>query len=340
MKILSNPSISKWRVLLEYCGAASIYHTPEWKEFLENALNLKSCYLFSEDENGKIVGMLPLVYMKSRLSGDRLCSLPFSYRCGVIGSPSSYSHLISKAINLSNESTSHALEIRDYIDSEYFIKVNSFSYFGLDLSIGLEAVSSKLKRDAKRGIKRSIDKGINVEKSNNMGDLREYYELNCLTKREKGVPCHSWSFFKNMKYQLGDYFSLYLGKEDGNTIGGGVTMNFKDTALFGYSASHPKMSDSFVNHAIIWRIITDGIERGYRYLDLGRVSPDNKGLIHFKTKWGATEFKLHYSYFPKQTKPMILDRATIKYRLATDIIRLMPVPIYKKFSDASFYHFG
>ncbi|MCK4454653.1 GNAT family N-acetyltransferase, partial [Candidatus Parcubacteria bacterium] len=69
-------------------------------------------------------------------------------------------------------------------------------------------------------------------------------------------------------------------------------------------------------------------------------SYDNVGLINFKKRWGTVEKKLYYSCYPKNPESLTENRDNLKYKLGTKVIRKMPMPVYKKFSDAVFGSFG
>lgn len=75
----------EWKEFLSRSEYATVYHTPEWKKTLEESFGYKPYYLFVKDESDLIVGMLPLFYVKSKLTGNRLSSLPFSHISGPVG---------------------------------------------------------------------------------------------------------------------------------------------------------------------------------------------------------------------------------------------------------------
>jgi lipid II:glycine glycyltransferase (peptidoglycan interpeptide bridge formation enzyme) len=161
-----------------------------------------------------------------------------------------------------------------------------------------------------------------------------------MTKKRIGVPCHPWKFFKNMFKILNDDIILYIAKYKGEIIAGGIREYFKDTVICGYSAANPKYLKLEPYNAFMWKTIKDAGLKGYKYCDFGRVSYDNTGLIFFKKRWGTIEKKLYYSYYPKNPKSLTGNRKNIKYKLGVKVIRRMPMPIYKKFSDVVFGSFG
>lgn len=340
-EIVTNVKEKEWRSFLENCDSASIFHTPEWKRFMEKTFNYEPLYLFSKDESGNVDGLLPLFYIKSKLTGNRLCSVPFSHICGYAGSSDSSEYLINEGINIYSKLNADYFEIRDSVNSDVFHSQNSFSTYILELCSDIEKTWSKLEKKSSRwAITKSKKMGVQVNCTKNIEDLKEFYEMNCLTKKDIGVPCHSWNFFKNMFESLDEYVSLYIAKYNDEIIGGGVFNYFNDYVNYGYGAASPDHLKFHPYNAFIWKSIEDACVDGYKYFDFGRTSYDNKGLAAFKLKWGTTEQKLYYSRYPINPKILTENRENFKYNYGKRVIQKMPMLAYKKFSNLTFKHFG
>ena len=340
IEIINEAKEDEWKKFLDGCDAASIYHTPEWKKILEETFNYKAHYLFVEDDSGKIIGLLPLFHVKSKLTGRRLCSVPFSHVCGPIGDEDAVNFLIGEGVNLYEDLNVNHLEIRDRIDFEGFQRQSSFSTHVLELSNQPESIFNNLKTDVRRGVRRSIKKGVSVSETKNIRDLEEFYEINCITKKEIGVPCHPWKFFKNLFRFLADDVYLYIARYEGEIIAGGIMEYFKNDVLYGYGAANPDYLKLYPYNAFIWKSIEDACSNGYNHFDFGRTSYDNVGLINFKKRWGTVETKLCYSYYPKNPESLTGNRDNLKYKFGTKMIGKMPMSVYKKFSDMVFGSFG
>lgn len=332
---------SEWKEFLEKFESATIYHTPEWKNVLEESFEYKPYYLFAKNESDEVIGMLPLFHIKSKLTCNRLCSVPFSHICSPIGDETAVNLLISEGINLYKDLGVNHLEIRDRVYFKGFQHQNTFSTYILELSPNIGEVWKKLDKGSVRwAIKKSQKSGVSVNVTKNMEDLKEFYQLNCLTKKEIGVPCHSWEFFKNLFEFLNDNVSLYVARYNDEIIAGGIMEYFKDDILYGYGAANPDYLKLHPYNAFIWKSIEDACLDGYKYYDFGRTSYDTAGLINFKKRWGTVEKKLYYSYYPKNPESLTEKRDNLKYKLGTKVIQRMPMPIYKKFSDVVFGSFG
>lgn len=339
--IVRNVEESEWKSFLNNCNEATVYHTPEWKQLMEKTFNYKSEYLFAKDESGNIAGFLPLFYIKSKLTGNRLCSVPFSHICGPLGNEEASAALIEEAIHLFQKSNLNTLEIRGTLNDERFVNLNSFSTYILELSPNPDDVWRKLDKGSVRwAVKKAEKSGVTVETTRVIDDLKKFYEINAMTKKELGVPCHPWKLFKNMFDILGNSVSLYVSKYKGEIIGGGIMLYFKDTILYGYGASNPSYLNMYPYNAFIWKSIEDACINGYANYDFGRTSYSNIGLINFKKRWGTVETKLYYSNYPTESNSLSENRESAKYKLASKIIKDMPFLMYKQSSSVVFQHFG
>jgi predicted N-acyltransferase len=329
-----------WKEFLENYDEALIYHTPEWRNFLKTVFGYKPYYLFAIDENDKILGMLPLMHIKSKIFPARLSCLPFAHICGYIGSKKLKRALLQNAVKLYNNLDANYLEIRDYANGRKFKIFNTFSTYVLELSSNPEEVWRKLDKGSVRwAIRKAYKMGVKVEVAKDMNDLTEFYEMNCRTKKEIGVPCHSFKFFKELFKNLGDFAKLYIARHGGEAIGGGIMLYYKNTVIYGYGAADPKSLKLYPYNAFIWKAIEDACLGGYRYFDFGRVSYEDAGLINFKKKWGTVEKKLYYSIYPENRR-FFMENRNLMHHLGAKVIRRMPMPFYKKFSDTVFKHLG
>lgn len=306
---------------------------------LKNTFGYEPKYIFATDNSGKIKGLLPLFYVKSRLTGNRLCSTPFSHWCGVIGEDESLSPLVSEAVEIFNNSRAKYIEIRDNVAVNDFHVTNSFSTYIADISRSSEELWTDLSSNARRSTRQSIKSGLSARITRDIGDLKQFYEINSMTKKEIGVPCHPWSFFRNMFNILKDNVSLYVVEYNDEIIAGGIRTYYKDTVVAGYAAAKPDMVNLRPYNILNWQTIEDSCGT-YKYYDLGRVSYDNEGLMFFKSRWGTVETKLFYSFYPRNPGSIVENRDNMKYKIATNMMKKVPMPIYQKMSNVLFKNFG
>ncbi len=340
LRIVSHVDIDRWEAFLSTVSS-TVYHTPQWKQLLEKALGYTPFYLFALNDSDEIVGFLPLFKVKSLTPGSRMCSVPMSHLCGPLGTAETKNLLLSHAIELNNRGKSKYLEIRESAESSLFRDINNFSTYILNLDPEPQNVWKKLDKGSVRwAIKKAEKIGVTVEASSKVESLKIFYELNCLTKRKIGVPCHPWSFFKILFEVFGENVKLFLAKKGEQVIGGGVFLYYGEYVLYAYGAADPKELKNYPYNAFIWQCIKNACIMNYKYFDFGRTSYSDKGLENFKKNWGTTEKKLFYSFYPNDADEKGVDRDNVYFDIAKQIIKKTPLPLYKKISQNVFPFYG
>ena len=67
---------------MQACPEASFFHRAGWQRIIANVYRHKTYYLYAQ-QDGRILGVLPLAHVNSRLFGNALVSLPFGVYGGV-----------------------------------------------------------------------------------------------------------------------------------------------------------------------------------------------------------------------------------------------------------------
>lgn len=340
MDIIENRvSINEWNNFIEHRRDSTIYHTPEWKQFIENTLHAEPKYLFGKEDD-EIVSLLPLFKVKSVITGNRLSSLPFSHVCGPIGSSQGITALLDHA-QKSVDGSRYGLEIKGFSGiSGYHINEEYCTYV-LNIGSPVENVWKGLDRGSVRwAINKSKNSGVSVDVSCDGEAIKDFYELNCRTKRDLGVPGHPLTYIQNLFKYLGPKVSLYSARIGNQMIGGGIMERYNLNVIYGYGAADPEHINCHPYHAFIWESIKDAINNECQTYDFGRASKDNIGLIRFKKKWGAIEKQLFYNQYPEAIGSRLTSRDSSLVNLGSSIVRKMPMPLFKGFSKLTFSHFG
>ena len=335
MKLVGNVKKELWKEFVNENPKSTIYHTPEWVSVLEKTFDYRPKHLFAIDDSEKILGFIPMFHVKSKIFGSRLSCLPFSHICGFIGEEKVKKEILNEAIEIS-EKLKSKLEIRDLVDDNIFQTIGGFYTYVLRLSEDLKEIWKKMDKGSVRwAIKKASKEGVLVEQILDLSALREFIELNFITKKNLGVPAHPSRFFENLFKELEDNMRLYLAKFKNEVIGGGLFLYFKDTVLYGYGASNPKYLKLHPNHAILWKAIEDACKEGFVYFDFGRASINESGLRAFKLRWGTEEIALKYSFYPNCNIPLVKGEThnSAIYKMGKLLIKNLPLRFYKEFSE-------
>jgi hypothetical protein len=74
---LEPSSTGRWDAFVAECPSATFFHRAGWKRVIEEAFGHRTFFLYAEDAAGAIVGVLPLVLIRSLLFGRSLTSTAF-----------------------------------------------------------------------------------------------------------------------------------------------------------------------------------------------------------------------------------------------------------------------
>jgi len=112
---LSNKT-QDWDDYVNENSASSIYHLSVWKDLIFNTFGHNSLYLYALDNQSKIIGVLPLIHLKSLLFGNFMVSAPyFNYGGAIADHPDIEKILLKKASEYAKKSNVSHIEYRDDI---------------------------------------------------------------------------------------------------------------------------------------------------------------------------------------------------------------------------------
>lgn len=265
-------------------------HMAYWQAILKKIYRYQCFFLYAQQDN-EIVGVLPLFFVNSLITGRGLHSMP--------GALCSGDNRIALSL------ISEANRIADIIKADYLLLRDSRTKWGgagldaihvhsgvrLSLNSDPKIIWNQLNKDVRRYLRHSQSlPDVRMDKS--QGDLRDFYTAFLAFSHKAGTPLFKFDFLnevanKNLESRqvfvsyvnnkpVGGYFNLMVG----NTLYG-----FWGAALHDYRAYH-------INHQAYWASIEYACEKGLKTLDLGR-SSDPSGQLQFKSQWGDTIYPIY-----------------------------------------------
>ena len=104
---------TRWDAFVASCGEATFFHRFAWREVYESVFRHRTHYLLAE-RGDEVIGVLPLVELRSLLFGHSLCSLPFALYGGVAATdPAAVPALHEAAVTLGRQLGVQHLELRN-----------------------------------------------------------------------------------------------------------------------------------------------------------------------------------------------------------------------------------
>jgi len=302
-----------------------------------------------DDKDGNIRAAIACFIVKSKLTEIRIVSLPFSSYCDpLVDDKRDFEKLLDRIIKEAENISASYYELRafksqDLIDDVRLKPHNYHKIHILDIKDGFATVKRTFHKDCiVRSVKKAVKSGVKIREGCLEQDLKQFYYIHALTRRRQGLPIQPYKFFKNMwevLYPQG-CFTLLLAELGEKNIAGIILFKFKDTVSFEHGASIPNYLAVRPNHLLLWTGIEKACSEGYHYFDFGKTTPENKGLLDFKTRWGAKIYDLPYFYYPQVKGVMSLEGSDISNKLLQFMGKNLPLPLAKIIGRIAYHHLG
>ena len=310
---------------------ASFYHLWAWGDVLCKTYRYRRYYIGAK-QGDKIVGVLPLIYIRSRIFADKLVSLPFAEYGGPLLADSIESCDEKSALTALSERVSALAEGLgvDYVDLRQprfplaltvptcvSKPLRRYVTFVLDLTKGESELWRSLDKKCRNAVRRARKVGVKI-KNAAFDDVGQYYRLHLLTESRHGSPPHAEAFFRNVFDAFRrEGLRMTLALYDGQAIGGILAFSF-GTKLYWFNnvldRDYARLNPT---NLLLWHLIEWGMQNDFETLDLGQTRPAETGTYSFKRGWSGREVPLENQVLmiknaevpdPLQRKYVILSR--------------------------------
>lgn len=315
-----------WDDFVLRSSRAAPYHLLGWREAIVGTYGYRSHYLVAK-ANGRLVGVLPLIEIRSRLLGDALTSLPG----GVCAeTPQAAEVLVEAAAARAHALGVDYLALRDTLDpvAPGLTTVNQHAVFVLEVPSGPDQVLAALPSNMRRQVRQGLNRGVQVTAG--QADLWDFYHMFARFTRDVGTPIFSAGFLERVADALADHWMVVCIRHSGRVIGGGFQILLGDTVWGLWGGALRESLKLRPNHLLVWGCLCYAAEHGFGRLNFGR-SQIGSGQYEFKRQWGGTAFPLYQHFQPlrRRSVPNVLVGAgpSRTQRLFVGAWRRLPVPL-------------
>ncbi len=328
-----------WDRFVFACPQGTFFHRVGWREIYEDVFRHRTHYLLAE-RGERIVGVLPLVELKSLIFGHSLVSLPFAvYGGAATDDTQARSALNAAAAALGRELGVAHLELRNREASEpLWPRQDLYVTFRRallpDVEANMLAIPRKQRAMVRKGIQRELRSEIDTGTS-------RFFELYADNQHRHGTPPQSRRYFETLQRVFGsDCEVLTVMSPTGKPVSGVLSFYFRDEVLPYYAGDLTDARDLAANDFKYWELMRRACERGLKVFDYGR-SKRETGSFDFKKNWGFEPTPLHYEYqlFKRDSVPQN-NPANPKYRRAIEIWRKMPRQLVNAIGPVLSRHLG
>jgi FemAB-related protein (PEP-CTERM system-associated) len=290
---LQDTDKAAWDEFVLNLDQATIFHLSGWEGVMTDTFGLKPRFLIAK-ENGQICGGLPLIHIKSTLSGHYFTSMPGG--------------LCTQDEQAARVLVDHAKELVRDAGAKYLILRDSHHKWDLPelvtnedhctFIVQLCGNTEKMWKTIDRRVRQHIQKAIKEDLTVTIGPeyLEDFYDSYSKVMREMGTPTFGLKFFQNVFNQFPENFTTIMVHNHETSYGGIVAACFKNTI---YTVWWGMLREYYQNrscHILNWETFKYGCRNEFCQVDLGR-SRWNSGTFTFKERWPAEPKPLYQQFF-------------------------------------------
>lgn len=329
-----------WDELVQSHPDSSIFHLSGWAEVLKRTYGFSPHYILSV-EKSDLRFALPLFEIRSVLTGRRGVSLPFSDYCDplVVNNESAF-EILPWLYAYGKARGWGYIELRTRKELPYGLSPSeSFFRHELELQPDPDKIISTFRKGTVGTIRKAKKEGVEVRVDFSVEGVNEYYRLNCMTRREHGLPPQPYRFFALLhKYLISKgYGFVVLAEIKGVTIAGNLYLHFGDRAYHKYGASDRRFKDIGAGNLVMWEAIRWYAENGFRALCFGKTELFQNGLRLYKTGWGTRESKIQYLRYDLVKGECVVHSSRVK-GFHNQFFRAMPIPVSRAIGSILYRH--
>lgn len=319
---------SQWNAFVQASPRASFYHLAEWQSVNTRCFGHRTCHLAALDGD-RIVGVFPIVQLKSVLFGNIACSMPFVNFGGPCGETDDVeAALLDAAAELAAEWRVDYLEIRSL---RHLGDRLPSSEHKVSMTVDLDANSDTLWDAFKTGQRQEIRRGYKNGFSAKFGSverLDDFYTILSESWRDLGTPIYRKDYLRSVIETFPATTRIcVVYAADGRPAAGALIGHHRDTVEGMWLGTRSQFRRQLVGYVLYWELIKDACERGFTRFHLGRSTAESGGE-QFKKKWNAHPTQLYWHYLlGKHREIPQLNITNKKFRLAMAAWRKLPVGV-------------
>ena len=291
------PDSTAWDTFVRARPDATFFHLSAWRHVIQRAFAHRAHYVLAE-QDGAIVGVLPLVQVKTRLFGHTLISNPFC----VYGGPLAVNEEASLALADHAEALraklgAKACEFRylqapppHWLDDAWQERGALYVTFRRAIAADDEANLKSIPRKQRAVVRKGIERGLVATTGHDVDRLHAIYAESV---RNLGTPVFSRRYFRLLAEWFPGEMDVLTVSDAGRPVASVLNFYWRDEVLPYYGGGLPEARLCFANDFMYWETMRRAAARGCRVFDFGR-SKQETGAFAFKKNWGFTPTPLAY----------------------------------------------
>jgi serine/alanine adding enzyme len=324
IEVAENHHLDLWYTYLQQ-HQHTPYHMSTWLKLIGNQFGHSSIILLALNEQGDILGGLPLTLFSSKLFGRFAVSIPYINYGGPI---SDYRNINQALIGHSKQllekfNLSH-IEIRSIQADLYPLCTSKKA----SMILRLPQSNDILEKDLGAKLRSQYKKAEEYSPQLKIGKtelLDDFYYVFARNMRDLGTPVYPKSFFQAILDEPNIQSTLLTVELNNKPVSAAFLIANGDVLEIPWASTITDANKKNMNMWMYRNILSFAIEQKFTFFDFGRSTID-AGTYKFKKQWGA-EPRQHYWYYvmPEGRALPEINPNNPKYKIFIALWKLMPV---------------
>jgi len=329
IEVTTSPDLDQWDEFIRNHPHGNIFQTSEMAEVYKRTKNYELIRLAAIDRSTKeILGILQGVVIKE--VGSFLGS--FSARSIIHGGPlltdgAEGTKALRKLVQCYDKIVHNKVlytQTRNLWDtSEISSTLNDLGYryedhlnFLINLNRSEKEIWRDIHKSRRKGINRAAKKGIVIEELKEKGLISTVYKILKETYNNARIPLADISLFKSAFEILvpKNMAKFYVAKHEDKIVAVRIILSYRGTIYDWYAGSLSDYLSFYVNEALVWHILKEGANNGYRVFDFGGAGKPNEeyGVREFKRRFGGK--LVNFGRYTRVYQPLKLSTAKALFK--------------------------
>ena len=294
LRPLDVASEAAWDAFVDAMPSGTFFHRAAWRRLIAEEFGHLTFYTYAE-RDGAIVGVLPLVQMKTLLFGNTLTSVPFCVYGGPLAADAETAEMLSDyAAGLLVETGASAVEFRhrESVASDWTERPDLYVTFRKPIVADNDANMKAIPRKQRAMVRKGIQNGLSSIVEHDASRLHGIYAESV---RNLGTPVFTCRWFMSLMHWFRDCADIVTILNGDTPVASVMNFYFRDEVLPYYGGGTSAARQVAGNDFMYWETMRRAADRGYRLFDFGR-SKLGTGAFSFKHNWGFEPARLPYRY--------------------------------------------
>ena len=306
---------------------STVFHLSAWARSVAKGCGQRPCYMVAE-RGGAIVGVLPMIHVRSPIFGQSLIATAFAVRGGPLAfDDDTHDALDVAAWELATKLGIGALEYRSErrVRADWPAKLDSYASFRRPLSVDSDTNLKAIPRKQRAEVRRSLEFDLEVRVGSDGIAARDHYAVYAESVRNLGTPVFPRALFTSLLELYGREADILTVHKNSVPVASVLSLYYRNEVIPYYGGGTAAARGLRANDHMYWMLMEHARERGCSSFDFGR-SKIGTGAYSFKKNWGFEPVPLAYEYRLADGEAIPdINPLNPKYRIMTEVWSHLPL---------------